>query len=69
MTKLVTKKLVRKFSKRARDYIIAYHAVENHENKIKKLMMEKKGKAENTIIIDDSTIVKVERMKQEFKTR
>ena len=65
---LVTKELVRKFSKRARDYIIAYHAVENHENEINKLTMNKKGSAENTVIIDESTVVKVERMKQEFKT-
>ena len=65
---LVTKAIVRKFSKRARDYIIAYHTVENHNNEIKKLTLNKKGNAENTVVIDDSTVVKVERMKREFKT-
>ena len=59
---------MRKFSKRARDYIIAYHAVENHNNEIKELTLNKKGNAENTVVIDESTVVKVERMKREFKT-
>ena len=65
---MVTKKLVRKFSKRARDYIIAYHAVENHENEINKLTMHKKCKVENAVAIDASTIVKVEKIKRQFKT-
>ena len=65
---LITKQLVRKFSKRARDYIIAYHAVENHGNKIKQLTSDKKGKGENKAEVDKSTVVKVERMKRAFKT-
>ena len=47
---------------------ISRNAVENHENEINKLTMNKKGSAENTVIIDESTVVKVERMKREFKT-
>ena len=59
---------MRKFSKRARDYIIAYHAVENHDKESTKLPSTNKGNVEGSVTPEESTVVKVERIKQAFKT-
>ena len=66
--KQITKELVRKFSKRARDYIIAYHAVENHDKESTKLTSTNKGNVKGSVTPEESTVVKVERMKRAFKT-
>ena len=67
----VTKEVVRKFSKRARQYILAYYAVTNHADECKTLT--ENGNKKKDCIIDltgaeESTVVKVEQMKMAFKT-
>ena len=52
---------IRKFSKRARDYIVAYHLLTNKKDDVKHCAV----KSEND---DDRVVVKVERMRKEFKT-
>ena len=61
---------MRKFSKRTREYIIVYHAIENHEQETKSLTSDKKGSiSKGTVRVDDSTVIKVERMKRTFRIR
>ena len=57
----MTKELVRKFSKRARDYIVAYHLLTTKKDDVKSIMSDS-GKE------DEPVVVKVEKMKKIFKT-
>ena len=64
----MTKEVVRKFSKRARQYILAYYAVENHSNECKILTDEKKDCNIDLTGAEESTVVKVEHLKKAFKS-
>ena len=67
----VTKEIVRFFSKRARQYIIAYYAVKNHANECKTLTVKDNNKKDCIIDLtgaEESTVVKVEQMNRAFKT-
>ena len=56
-----TPKIIRSFSKRARDYIVSYHLLTSKKSEIKNNVIE-------DIKEDEPVVVKVEKMKKLFKT-
>ena len=56
-----TIKTIRKFSKRARDYIVAYHLLTNKKDDVMNFVM-------NSGNDNDPVVVKVEKMQKEYKT-